>query len=84
MSKDEAKKILYELRRQIIKNEKTFESIAKERSDCSSAKREGDLGEFPRGKMQKPFEEAAFGLEVDEVSGVVDTDSGLHIIKRVK
>jgi hypothetical protein len=41
-----------------------------------------DLGEFGPGKMQKPFEEATFKLKVGEISGVVDTASGIHIIKR--
>lgn len=51
-------------------------------SDCSSAKRGGDLGLFGRGAMQKPFEEAAFALKVGEMSQIVDTDSGVHIIIR--
>lgn len=44
----------------------------------------GDLGEFERGKMQKPFEEAAFALQPGEMSGVVDTDSGVHLILRLR
>lgn len=62
--------------------EKTFEDLATEFSDCSSAKRQGDLGMFGRGAMQAPFEEAAFELDVGQLSGIVDTDSGVHIIKR--
>ena len=49
---------------QIKSGEKSFEELASEYSDCSSAKRGGDLGPFGRGQMQKPFEEATFGLEV--------------------
>ena len=44
--------------------------------------RGGDLGEFGRGQMQKPFEDATFALAVGEMSGVVDTDSGVHVILR--
>lgn len=43
----------------------------------------GDLGMFGRGAMQKPFEEATFALDVDQMSNVVDSDSGLHVILRI-
>ena len=45
----------------------SFMEEASKRSDCSSFKQGGDLGEFERGQMQKPFEDATFGLEVGEV-----------------
>lgn len=56
--------------------------LAKTYSDCSSAKRGGDLGLFGRNCMQKPFEDAAFNLKVGEMSDIVETDSGLHLILR--
>ncbi|KAI8870895.1 dodo-like protein [Ramicandelaber brevisporus] len=59
-----------------------FAKIASTESDCSSAKRGGDLGEFRRGQMQPPFEEATFALPVDGLSEPVWTDSGVHIILR--
>ena len=52
------------LSHQIKSGEKRFEDLASEFSDCSSAKKGGDLGPFGRGQMQKPFEDATFGLEV--------------------
>lgn len=69
-------------REKIVSGEETFASLASKYSDCSSAKRNGDLGPFARGAMQKPFEEAAFALKVGEISQPVDTDSGVHIIYR--
>mmetsp|Transcript_42649 Transcript_42649/g.133703 ORF Transcript_42649/g.133703 Transcript_42649/m.133703 type:complete len:192 (-) Transcript_42649:74-649(-) len=59
-----------------------FERLALEQSECRSALRGGSLGSFGRGKMQRAFEAAAFALEVGELSGVVSTDSGIHIILR--
>lgn len=60
-----------------------FEGLAKERSDCSSFKRGGDLGWFGKGEMQPSFESSAFNLKVGEVSDIVESDSGVHLIKRV-
>ena len=59
-----------------------FEEVARARSDCSSYKQNGDLGEFGKGDMQKPFEDATYALKVGAISGIVSTDSGVHIIKR--
>lgn len=63
--------------------EKSFPKYASERSDCSSFQRNGDLGFFGQGMMQAPFEKAAFALNVGEMSGVVSTDSGYHLIYRI-
>merc|ERR1711957_873263 len=62
--------------------ETAFPKYANERSDCSSHRNNGDLGHFGRGAMQRPFEEAAFELNVGEMSGIVETDSGYHLIYR--
>ncbi|KAK9286783.1 hypothetical protein L1049_015188 [Liquidambar formosana] len=70
------------LREDIINGKAKFDDVASHYSDCSSAKRGGDLGPFGRGQMQKPFEEATYALKVGEISDIVDTDSGVHIIMR--
>ncbi|KAH7484312.1 Peptidyl-prolyl cis-trans isomerase NIMA-interacting protein 1 [Phytophthora ramorum] len=81
-SKEEAIARLLELRAQIVSGQATFEDLATQYSDCNSGTRGGDLGPFGRGMMQKPFEDATFALKVGELSNVVDTDSGVHIILR--
>ena len=60
-----------------------FTALATEYSeDLGSARKGGDLGFFQRGRMAKPFEEAAFALrEPGELSGIVETQFGLHIIR---
>ncbi|KAL0802882.1 hypothetical protein Bca101_058058 [Brassica carinata] len=70
------------IREDIVSGKANFEDVATRVSDCSSAKRGGDLGPFGRGQMQKPFEEATYALKVGDISEIVDTDSGVHIIKR--
>ncbi|CEO97404.1 hypothetical protein PBRA_000749 [Plasmodiophora brassicae] len=81
-TKEAAVAELERLRNDIVTGVADFGSIASKVSDCGSAKNQGDLGEFRRGQMQKPFEDAAFALQVGQISDVVSTDSGVHIIKR--
>lgn len=61
-----------------------FCKIAEADSDCSSHERGGDLGVFGHGQMQKAFDEASFALQVGQLSGLVETDSGVHILLRVR
>lgn len=81
-TKEEAIEELKKYINQINSGEYTFEDLASKYSDCSSAKRAGDLGFFERNQMQKPFEDAAFSLNIGEMSSIVETDSGVHVIKR--
>ncbi|MCO5556483.1 hypothetical protein L7F22_010032 [Adiantum nelumboides] len=81
-SRDAAVLILQAFRDAIVAGKVDFQIIAARYSDCSSAKRSGDLGWFSRGQMQKPFEDATYALDVGEMSDIVDTDSGVHIILR--
>jgi parvulin-like peptidyl-prolyl isomerase len=58
-----------------------FEMLAKERSTCASAENEGDLGYFEATDMAEEFSKAAFAMEIDEISEVVASQFGYHIIK---
>ncbi|XP_077506795.1 peptidyl-prolyl cis-trans isomerase NIMA-interacting 1-like [Amblyomma americanum] len=81
-TKEEALALIKGYREQIVSGKATFGELACQFSDCSSAQRKGDLGTFGHGAMQKPFEEAAFALNVGELSEPVFTESGVHLILR--
>jgi len=81
-TKSAATQKILQLRDSILSGKEDFARLAQTESDCSSARKGGDLGWFGRGQMQKPFEEATYALKVGEVSDVVDSDSGMHIILR--
>lgn len=101
-SKEEAIEILKGHEHRIQSGEATLGDIAVSESDCSSARKKGDLyvlilpvtrqcarthylpysGFFGHGEMQKEFEDAAFALQPGQVSGVVETASGVHLIQR--
>lgn len=80
-SKAEAQTKINELATQIAGGA-DFAQLAKDNSDCPSKAKGGDLGQFGRGQMVGPFENAAFTLPVGGTSGVVETDFGYHIIRR--
>jgi peptidyl-prolyl cis-trans isomerase D len=77
-ARKKAEAILAEVRR----DPQQFGEIAKRDSeDKGSAVNGGDVGFFGRGAMVKPFEDAAFKLKVGEISGIVESNFGFHIIK---
>jgi peptidyl-prolyl cis-trans isomerase C len=62
-------------------NGEDFSALAKQYSEGPSASKGGELGYFSRGQMVKPFEDAAFKLKPGEISPVIQTKFGLHIIQ---
>ena len=66
---------------EVKKNPAAFAEIAKKDSSCPSKAQGGKLGSFPRGQMDPEFEKAAFALKQGEISGVVKTRFGYHIIR---
>ncbi|KXZ55762.1 hypothetical protein GPECTOR_2g1312 [Gonium pectorale] len=81
-TREEALAMIQRFHEMLVKGEVDFATLASQESHCSSAKRGGDLGEFGRGEMQKPFEEATYALKINELSGPVFSDSGVHLILR--
>ncbi len=80
--KEKAKARATELLAQVRKNPASFADVAKKNSDdTGSATAGGDLNFFARGAMVKPFEDAAFALKKGEISDVVESDFGYHIIQ---
>jgi peptidyl-prolyl cis-trans isomerase D len=64
-----------------VRKGEDFAKVAREESDDSSASEGGDLGCFQRGRMVKPFEDAAFSMNPGQISDLVTTQYGFHVIK---
>lgn len=83
-TREEALALIQEIQGRIASGEISFAEAASEYSDCPSGSDGGALGVFGRGAMVPAFEQAAFALEVGEMSGVVETQFGYHLILRTQ
>lgn len=79
-AKGAARKKIEEIQQKLEKGE-DFAELAKEFSQCPSSGSGGDLGYFTRGEMVEPFTDAAFALAPGEISPIVETRFGYHLIK---
>lgn len=82
--KKKALKRIRDILKEVKKGKASFAELAKKYSEGPTAPRGGDLGFFIRGQMVRKFEEAAFALKVGEISNVVETEYGYHIIQCIE
>jgi peptidyl-prolyl cis-trans isomerase SurA len=81
-SQDDAKKRAVEAQQKLSQGA-AFDDIVKQYSEDASKDRGGDIGSVGRGLLAPAFEDALFGLKVGELSTVVETDFGFHVIQRL-
>ena len=82
--KELARRRAIDLRARIVNGE-AFDALAQQYSDCPSREKGGELAKFPRkGVMTEPFAKAAFALKVAELSQVVETEFGSHLIYSIE
>jgi parvulin-like peptidyl-prolyl isomerase len=83
-TKDEAKARALEGLAKVKKGEDFAKVVGEYSDEPGAAQRGGALGDFTADRMVKPFSDAAFNLKVGQVSGLVETPFGFHVIKRTK
>lgn len=83
-TKEEALELLESLQDSISDGSLTFSEAALNHSDCPSSDDGGNLGSFPENMMDPAFEEAAFALEPGDISEIVETPFGYHLILRTE
>lgn len=81
--KAEARTIANEVHQKVVAPGADFAALAKQYSEDGSAETGGDIGNPGRGRLAVPFEQTLFSLPVGDVSGVVESEYGFHIIKRL-
>ena len=84
LAKKKAKKSINVIYKSVAQGKTTFGDAAVKHSDCSSAEQGGNLGEFGKGMMVKPFEDVAFSLKVDEISKPFESEFGFLYRKKRK
>ena len=82
-TQEDAERTMLEIRSRIVDGE-SFSDLAQAYSDCSSRSDGGDLGRFSHSQMTRKFSDAAFALEVGELSNLVHTEFGIHLILRTE
>jgi foldase protein PrsA len=78
---EENRQVAAEIREKIVSGADTFESLAAQYNTDSTKDTGGDLGLAGRGNYVQPFEEVAFSLELQELSDIVETQFGFHLVK---
>ena len=82
-TKEAARQEAEEIRAAASKAGANFTTLARERSEDGSASKGGYLGEFGRGRMVPSFDEAVFNMRPNEISEVVESEFGFHVIQRL-
>ena len=81
--KSEKRQKLEDILKKARENKNFYELAKLHSEDASNASKGGDLGYFGKGQMVKPFEETAFSMEKGEISEIVETQFGYHIIEKI-